>query len=113
MVVVTIAYRLGVFGFFSHPALEDLAAGGQANFGLLDIRAAFQWVRDNIQAFGGNPDNITAFSVCVDIDQDNPVVVAVASWLLVSVAAVVLAIVRVLIDGVRTRSSRPGARQIR
>jgi para-nitrobenzyl esterase len=61
VVVVTIAYRLGVFGFFSHPALEDGAAGAQANFGLLDIRAAFQWVRNNIRAFGGNPDNITAF----------------------------------------------------
>jgi para-nitrobenzyl esterase len=61
VVVVTVAYRLGVFGFFSHPALEDGTAGVQANYGLLDIRAAFQWVRENIQAFGGNPDNITAF----------------------------------------------------
>lgn len=61
VVVVTITYRLGPFGFFAHPALVKDANGAVANFALLDIRAAFQWVRDNIAAFGGDPDNITAF----------------------------------------------------
>lgn len=60
VVVVTIAYRLGPFGFFAHPALED---GDEpvANFGLLDIRAAFDWLLANIAAFGGDPARITAF----------------------------------------------------
>jgi para-nitrobenzyl esterase len=53
LVVVTIAYRLGIFGFFSHPELEH------ANFGLLDQIAALQWIRDNAAALGGDPDNIT------------------------------------------------------
>ena len=53
LVVVTIAYRLGIFGFFSHPELEH------ANFGLLDQIAALQWVRDNATALGGDPGNVT------------------------------------------------------
>ena len=53
LVVVTIAYRLGVFGFFAHPDLEN------ANFALLDQVAALQWLRDNIAGAGGDPDNIT------------------------------------------------------
>lgn len=61
VVVVTIAYRLGPFGFFSHPALGDGQQEPVANFGLLDIRAAFEWVRENIRQFGGDPGNVTAF----------------------------------------------------
>ena len=53
VIVVTIAYRLGVFGFFAHPELQ------QANFGLLDQIAALQWLRDNIQAVGGDPNKVT------------------------------------------------------
>lgn len=53
VVVVSIAYRLGVFGFFSLPGL------GQSNFGLLDQIAALAWVRANIAAFGGDPANVT------------------------------------------------------
>lgn len=53
LVVVTIAYRLGIFGFFSHPNLEH------ANFGLLDQIAALQWVRNNAAALGGDPGNVT------------------------------------------------------
>jgi para-nitrobenzyl esterase len=59
VVVVTVAYRLGAFGFLSHPDLAGESA--VANFGLLDILAALQWVQDNIQKFGGDPDRITVF----------------------------------------------------
>jgi para-nitrobenzyl esterase len=60
VVVVTINYRLGPFGFFSHPELagEDSPRGNQ---GLLDQRLAMQWIKENIQAFGGDPDNVTIF----------------------------------------------------
>jgi len=60
VVVVSIAYRLGPLGFFSHPALQN-GNEAVANFGLLDIATAFSWVRANISSFGGAPDNITAF----------------------------------------------------
>lgn len=61
-VVVTINYRLGVFGFFAHP---DLTAASphhtSGNYGLLDMMAALRWVRQNIASFGGNPHNVTLF----------------------------------------------------
>jgi para-nitrobenzyl esterase len=56
VVLVTINYRLGRFGFFAHPAL-----GRHANYGLLDQLAALDWVRRNISNFGGDPANITLF----------------------------------------------------
>jgi len=59
VVVVSIAYRLGVFGFFSHPALDGKAA--VANFGLWDQIAALKWIRQNIRQFGGNPQQVTLF----------------------------------------------------
>ena len=55
-VVVTINYRLGAFGF-TH--LDELTGSG--NVGILDQIAALEWVRDNIEAFGGNPDDVTIF----------------------------------------------------
>lgn len=58
-VVVTIAYRLGVFGFFSHPGLAGAPA--QANFGLHDQLSALRWVQRNIAAFGGDPARVTLF----------------------------------------------------
>jgi para-nitrobenzyl esterase len=62
VVVVTINYRLGPLGFFSHPALSGEAASGvSGNYGLLDQIAALQWVKRNIQGFGGDPDNVTVF----------------------------------------------------
>ena len=63
VVVVTINYRLNLFGFFAHPALagEDPKYPYAGNQGLLDQRAALAWVRANIIAFGGNPRNVTIF----------------------------------------------------
>ena len=61
-VVVTINYRLGPFGFMAHPALTDESPhGASGNYGLLDKIAALEWVRDNIDAFGGDPENVTIF----------------------------------------------------
>lgn len=53
VLVVTIAYRLGVFGFFSHPELKH------SNYGLLDQIEALKWVKNNIKNFGGDDSNIT------------------------------------------------------
>ena len=62
VVVVTMAYRLGPLGFFSHPAFADSQRGEAiANFGFLDQTAALEWVRAHIDAFGGDPDNVTCF----------------------------------------------------
>ena len=62
VVIVTINYRLGLYGFFAHPELaaED-PNGSTGNYGMLDQIAALQWVQDNISAFGGDPDNVTIF----------------------------------------------------
>lgn len=62
VVLVTINYRLGIFGFFGHPALaKEEARGTSGNYALLDMVAALHWVRDNIAAFGGDPGNVTIF----------------------------------------------------
>jgi para-nitrobenzyl esterase len=61
-VIITFNYRLGPFGFFSHPELtkaSDHHASG--NQGVLDVIAALQWVQRNIDAFGGDPANVTIF----------------------------------------------------
>lgn len=60
VVVVTIAYRLGAFGFLAHPALtRESAAHGSGNYGLMDQLAALAWVQRNIAAFGGDPAQVT------------------------------------------------------
>ena len=59
IVVVTVNYRLNVFGFLSHPELTKEAPDAPTNFAFLDQQYGLQWVKRNISAFGGNPDNIT------------------------------------------------------
>lgn len=58
VVVVTINYRLGIFGGFGYPGLA-----GSGTFGLQDQQAALRWVQRNISRFGGDPDNVTLFGV--------------------------------------------------
>lgn len=57
-VVVTINYRLGVFGYFAHPAI-DAEDHAKINYGVMDQIAALEWVQRNIENFGGDPDNVT------------------------------------------------------
>ena len=62
VVYVSLNYRLGRLGFFAHPALARTSPDGAlADFGLADQIAALKWVRANISAFGGDPDNVTIF----------------------------------------------------
>ena len=63
VIVVTINYRLGPFGWFTHPSIQSLQNDydKSSNFGTLDIIAALEWVKSNISLFGGNPDNVTIF----------------------------------------------------
>ncbi len=62
VLVVTINYRLGVMGFFSHPQLTaESPHHSSGNYGLLDQLVAFQWVQQNIAQFGGDPENVTVF----------------------------------------------------
>jgi para-nitrobenzyl esterase len=62
VVVVSIQYRLGLFGFAGHPELTaEFGNRGSGGYGLLDQIAALKWVRENIQRFGGDPQNVTVF----------------------------------------------------
>ena len=63
VIVVTINYRLGPFGWFTHPSIQGLQDNDDksSNFGTLDIIAALEWVKSNISLFGGDPDNVTIF----------------------------------------------------
>jgi para-nitrobenzyl esterase len=60
IVTVTLNYRLGALGFLAHPLLRDAAHGNASgNYGLMDLVAALRWVRQNIAAFGGDPQRVT------------------------------------------------------
>ena len=63
VIVVTINYRLGPLGWFTHPAVQSFQDGldRTSNFGTLDIISALEWVNENINSFGGNSNNITIF----------------------------------------------------
>ncbi|HVG54799.1 MAG TPA: carboxylesterase family protein [Vicinamibacterales bacterium] len=59
-VIVTMNYRLGGFGFFAHPELaKEAGRSGSGNYGVMDAIAALQWIKRNIRAFGGDPNNVT------------------------------------------------------
>ena len=80
VVLVTVNYRLSVFGFLNHPALAashpDMPVG---NYGLLDVVAGLEWVQRNIAAFGGNPDNVTIFGESAGAGLVNTLLVMPAS----------------------------------
>jgi para-nitrobenzyl esterase len=80
VVLVTLNYRLSVFGFLNHPALAasnpDMPAG---NYGLLDVVAGLEWVQRNIAAFGGDPDNVTIFGESAGAGLVNTLLVTPAS----------------------------------
>ncbi|MDA7786769.1 carboxylesterase family protein [Gammaproteobacteria bacterium] len=63
VIVVTINYRLGAFGWFTHPSIQGNQEGldKASNFGTLDIIQALKWVNENIELFGGDSNNITIF----------------------------------------------------
>jgi para-nitrobenzyl esterase len=62
VVLVTINYRLGVFGYFAHPELsKESGRNASGNYGFLDQVAALQWVQRNIEKFGGDPRRVTVF----------------------------------------------------
>ena len=63
VIVVSINYRLGPFGWFTHPSIQNLQTGidQSSNYGTLDIIAALEWVKLNISLFGGDPANVTVF----------------------------------------------------
>ena len=62
VILVSVTYRLGILGFFTHPLLSaESAHGVSGNYGLFDQVAALKWIKNNIAQFGGDPSNITIF----------------------------------------------------
>jgi len=61
VVLVSVAYRLGPFGFLAHPELSSESNNGSGSYGMQDMIAGLKWVKDNIARFGGDPSNVTIF----------------------------------------------------
>ena len=61
VVLVSVAYRLGPFGFLAHPELSRESGKGSGSYGILDMIEGLKWVKDNVAKFGGDPSNITIF----------------------------------------------------
>ncbi len=61
VILVSVAYRLGVFGFLAHPELSRESGKGSGNYGLQDQIAGLQWIKTNIAKFGGDPTRVTIF----------------------------------------------------
>ncbi len=61
VVLVSVAYRVGPFGFLAHPELSRESGKGSGNYGLEDMIAGLKWVKENIARFGGDPGNVTIF----------------------------------------------------
>ncbi len=61
VVLVTVNSRLGPIGYLAHSALTEESEFGSGNYGTLDLKASLDWVKANIKAFGGDPDNVTIF----------------------------------------------------
>jgi para-nitrobenzyl esterase len=61
VVLVSVAYRLGVFGFMAHPELSRESGKGSGTYGIQDMIAGLQWVKNNIARFGGDPSRVTIF----------------------------------------------------
>ena len=80
-VVVTISYRVGIFGFYGADELRSRdPAGSTGNYGLQDQRAAMAWVHDHIDAFGGDPDNVMIFGQSAGAASVSIHTVSEASW---------------------------------
>jgi para-nitrobenzyl esterase len=61
VVLVSVAYRLGPFGFLAHPELSSESGNGSGSYGMQDMIAGLKWVKENIARFGGDPSNVTIF----------------------------------------------------
>ncbi len=72
VVLVTVNSRLGPIGYLAHPALSQESGTGSGNYGTQDLRTSLEWVRDNIEAFGGDPSNVTIFGESAGHEGDLP-----------------------------------------
>ena len=72
IVLVSVSYRLGAFGFMAHPELTREQGGHSGNYGLLDQIAGLQWVKRNIAAFGGDPNRVTIFGESAGVASNSP-----------------------------------------
>jgi para-nitrobenzyl esterase len=78
IIAITVNYRLGIFGFMSHPELsQESSHHASGNYGLLDQNAALRWVQENVAAFGGDPKRVTiagesAGSIAVSAQMASP-----------------------------------------